>query len=361
MKQYQSLLTEILMYGDVTDEPRTQQRTIGITGTQREYDLREGYPLLTTKNVPLRLVIEELFWKLRGERNVKSLFDANVHIWDDNAFDRYLKNRGLNDEFPKNTQEWEAEFSRYKNRLSTQLPEVTDNIGDLGPVYGFQWRHWKDKNGNEVDQLEKLIDSITNNPGGRYHTLSSWNVGDLPEMALGPCPMWHQFSDYGEYLDLVMFQRSCDTFLGVPFNMAQDSALLHLVAKEVGLKPRKFAHHFGNLHIYLGVEPRSGFWTNKPKVQEFRERLSEISERIHYADLRDWYIKTAPPEDPVNEHKDHVPFVLTQLSKTPRDAPELIITKDVPLIEAIKMPAQEVMKVKNYKPHKWDARARMAA
>ena len=212
MRQYQELLKRILGHGDVQFEPRTQEYIIGISAWQSIYDLREGFPLITTKNVPQRLPFEELFWKARGERNVKSLFDREIHIWDANAFGNYLKRNNLQDRFPKHSPAWNEEFERYKERLKSDSRFAAD-AGDLGPVYGYQWRHGFKRDGKEIDQLRNLIDGIKKKPGLRYHILNSWNPADLPDMALGPCPFWHQFTVYGDKLDLTMVQRSCDVLL----------------------------------------------------------------------------------------------------------------------------------------------------
>lgn len=377
MKQYQDLLKGILSKGDVQFEPRTQEYILGLSSWQSVYDLRKGFPLITTKNVPPRLPFEELFWKLRGERNVKSLFDRDVHIWDANAFDRYLRENSLKDEFPKHSQEWNKEFEKYKQRLGDD-PEFAETAGDLGPVYGYQWRHWKrpvfvpgHAEGynwesdqwkiEEIDQLSNLLKGIKEKPGSRYHVLSSWNVGDLQDMALGPCPFWHQFTVYGENLDLTMVQRSCDVFLGVPFNIAQDSLLAHMVANETDLNPRLFNHNFVNVHAYLGVPPRSEFWIDEKNVKEFQERFEEIDEGSGYLDLNEWYLENAPEESQGNEKKDHIPFILEQLSKAPRESPFLEIKEEISLLDAIKRPVGEYVEVKNYEPHKWDSKANMAA
>ena len=360
MKQYHDLLKGILSKGDVQFEPRTEEYILGLSSWQSVYNLREGFPLITTKNVPPRLPFEELFWKLRGERNVKSLFDNNVHIWDANAFDRSLRENNLKDEFPKHSQEWNKKFEEYKQKLGDD-PKFAETAGDLGPVYGYQWRHWKKQNEEEVDQLSNLLKGIKEKPGSRYHVLSSWNVSDLQDMALGPCPFWHQFTVYGGNIDLTMIQRSCDVFLGVPFNIAQDSLLTHMVANETGLNPRFFNHHFVNVHAYLGVPPRSEFWTDKKNVKEFQGRFKEIEKETKYLDLKEWYLKNAPEESQGNERKDHIPFILEQLSKPTRTLPFLKIKEEISLFDAIKMPVGKYAEVKNYEPHKWDSKANMAA
>ncbi|MEX2017461.1 MAG: thymidylate synthase, partial [Candidatus Pacearchaeota archaeon] len=251
MRQYHELLKDILVNGDVQYDPRTEEQVLGISGHLSKYNMSEGFPLVTTKKVAPRLVFEELFWKMRGERNVKPLYDRKVHIWDGNAFDHYLKRHGLKGEVPKHTEKWEEEFKKYKEKIGNDS-EFAAVEGDMGPIYGYQWRHWKKQNGEEIDQLKKVLKGIKEKPGSRYHVMSAWNVGELEEMALGPCPFWHQFTVYGDNLDLHTVQRSCDVYLGVPFNIAQESALLYTVAKETGLKPRKFIHDYINVHIYLG-------------------------------------------------------------------------------------------------------------
>ena len=367
MKQYIGLLKEILGKGDIMYEPRTQEYILGLAGWQSIYDLRDGFPLMTTKNVPPRLPFEELFWKLRGERNVKGLFDRNIHIWDANAFDKYLRKNNLTDNFPKHSAEWNEEFEKYKTRLENETDFL--EAGDLGPVYGHQWRHWKKDNEEEIDQLSNLLKGIKEKPGSRYHLLSAWNVGDLSEMALGPCPMIHQFSVFGDNLDLNLYQRSCDVFLGVPFNIAQDSLLLHMVANETELKPRKFIHSYGNVHAYLGVPPRSDFWVSENNLKEFQEKFREIEDfqsfpidlSNEYLNFREWYLANAPEETPENEGKDHIPYILKQLSKSPKKLPSLKLKKDVALLDVMHMPAMDYVTIENYEPHKWDSKARMAS
>jgi thymidylate synthase len=355
MEQYHRLLREILENGNVQFEPRTEEFILGISGWQSHYDLSEGFPLVTTKNVPPRLPFEELFWKLKGERSVKSLFDKNVHIWDANAFQHYLKREGLEENISKHTEKWVDEFEKWKKKLITGKEN-----GDLGPVYGFQWRHWINKDGKEIDQLEKLIDGIREKPGSRYHILNAYNVGDLSEMALGPCPFWHQFTVYDDQLDLHMVQRSCDTFLGVPFNIAQDSLLLKMVAEETGLNARKFIHTTNNTHLYLGVPPRSNFWLESENVQEFQEKVKSVSERKEYKDVRNWYLSRTSEEDDINYGKDHIPDVLTQLAKRPRDLPKIGLNQ-TSIYDAIEKNVGNVVSVREYRPHRWKTNSIMAA
>lgn len=358
MKQYHDLLKDILINGDFQYDPRTEEYVLGISGHLSNYDLREGFPLVTTKKIPYRLVFEELFWKLRGERNIKSLFDRNVHIWDGNAFDHYLKRHNLKSKFPKHTKKWDKKFEWYKEKIAKN-PNFALVEGDLGPIYGYQWRHWKKKDGEEIDQLQNILKSLKEKPGSRYHIISAWNVGELEEMALGPCPFWHQFTVYGKNLDLHTVQRSCDVYIGVPFNIAQEAAFLHLVAKETGLNPRRFIHDYVNAHIYLGVPPRAKFFCDKRNLTEFKNKVRGIKDPEQYIELREWYINNAPPEEEKQKRKDHMPFVLEQLSKKPKKLPNIII-QDIPLFDLIKRPADKIIKIEGYEFCEWDSSARMA-
>ncbi len=360
MRQYLDLLKRILGHGDVMFEPRTQEYTIGISAWLSTYDLRKEFPLMTTKRIHQRLPFEELFWKLRGERNVKPLFDRDIHIWDANAFDNYLKRKGLKDKFPKHSPEWNAEFEKYKKRLKDDSDFAAD-AGDLGPVYGYQWRHGFSRDGEEIDQLKNLIEGIRKRPGSRYHVLCAWNPADLPDMALGPCPFWHQFTVYGDNIDLTMVQRSCDVYLGVPFNIAQDSLLTHMVARETGLNPRFFNHSYVNVHAYLGVPPRSDFWIIKDNVAEFQRKFRDVLSFDRYLELREWYLNNVAPESKDNQRKDHIPFILTQLSYLPNSLPFVRLNDSVGLFEAIEMPASQYAYLNSYDPHVWDAKATMAA
>lgn len=376
MRQYHDLLKRVLGEGEVQFEPRTREYIIGVSNAPvSTYNLDDGFPLVTTKNVPIRLPGEELLWKLRGERNVKPLVDKDVNIWTANAFDRYLVKNGLTEKFPKHSADWNREFEKYSRRIKTDA-DFAREAGDLGPVYGYQWRRWRkpvfvpghsvgsewnpqEWRVEEIDQLANLIKGIKEKPGSRYHILSAWNPADLGEMALGPCPFLHQFTVYGKNLDLTTVQRSADVFLGVPFNIAQDALLLQLIANETGLMPRKFSHIPINTHAYLGVPPRTDFWENPFNVEKFQNRFRKISERKQYLELREDYLVWARNESGEDKGKDHTPFILEQLSKEPRDLPKVNVT-DTPLLELIEMPIGEVITIKGYDPHKWNSKAVMA-
>lgn len=210
MKQYQQLLSKILADG-VVKEDRTGTGTKSIFGHQMRFDLSEGFPLLTTKKLHLRSIIHELLWFLQGDTNVKYLHDNGVHIWD----------------------EW------------------ADAQGDLGHIYGYQWRSWPDYDGGHIDQIREVVEQIRHNPNSRRLLVSAWNVADLGRMNLPPCHLLFQFYVAEGKLSLQLYQRSADTFLGVPFNIASYALLLMMTAQVCGLKPGEFIHTTGDTHLYL--------------------------------------------------------------------------------------------------------------
>ena len=211
MKQYLDLLQKVLQEG-VEREDRTGVGTRSIFGYQFRCDLQRGFPLLTTKRVFFKGVVEELLWFLEGNTNVKSLQERNIHIWD----------------------AWANEE------------------GELGPIYGFQWRNWRDANSEEgIDQIDQVIQGIREQPYSRRHIVSAWNVADIHKMALPPCHLLFQFYVANGRLSCQLYQRSADVFLGVPFNIASYSLLTLMVAQVTGLQPGEFIHTFGDVHLYL--------------------------------------------------------------------------------------------------------------
>ena len=209
MRQYLDLVQHILDNG-VLKQDRTGTGTKSIFGYQMRFNLAEGFPLVTTKKVHLKSIIYELLWFIKGETNISYLTEHGVHIWD----------------------EW------------------ADENGDLGPVYGKQWRSWGSTDGSSIDQLQQIINLIRSNPDSRRLVISAWNVGQLPEMALPPCHCLFQFNVSGNKLSCQLYQRSADVFLGVPFNIASYALLTLMVAQVCGLEPGEFIHTFGDNHIY---------------------------------------------------------------------------------------------------------------
>ncbi|MBX9769091.1 MAG: thymidylate synthase [Bdellovibrionales bacterium] len=209
MKQYHELMEHILNFGE-SREDRTGTGTLGVFGYQSRYDLGQGFPLVTTKKLHLKSIIHELLWFLSGDTNVKYLQDNKVRIWD----------------------EW------------------ADENGELGPVYGKQWRSWETANGKTVDQISKVVEEIKMNPNSRRLIVSAWNVGDIQSMALPPCHTLFQFHVQNKRLSLQLYQRSADVFLGVPFNIASYALLLMMVAHVTDLSPGTFVHTLGDAHLY---------------------------------------------------------------------------------------------------------------
>lgn len=210
MKQYLDLLNRIVTEGTEKSD-RTGTGTISVFGHQMRFDLRDGFPLLTTKKLHFKSIVYELLWFLSGNTNVKYLQEHGVRIWN----------------------EW------------------ADENGDLGHIYGYQWRSWPDYNGGYIDQIAKVVDDIKNNPDSRRIIVSSWNVADLDNMNLPPCHLLFQFYVADGRLSLQLYQRSADTFLGVPFNIASYALLLMMMAQVTGLEPGEFVHTTGDTHIYL--------------------------------------------------------------------------------------------------------------
>lgn len=203
------MLRHILENG-VDKGDRTGTGTRSVFGYQMRFDLSEGFPVVTTKKLHLRSIIHELLWFLKGDTNIKYLKDHGVRIWD----------------------EW------------------ADENGDLGPVYGYQWRHWPDGKGGTIDQITKVVESIKNNPNSRRHIVSAWNVADVDHMALPPCHTMFQFYVANGKLSCQLYQRSADVFLGVPFNIASYALLVLMIAQVCDLEPGEFVHTFGDAHLY---------------------------------------------------------------------------------------------------------------
>ncbi|AUF83541.1 thymidylate synthase [Mesoplasma syrphidae] len=235
MKQYLNLLQDVLEHGEVRQD-RTGTGTLSKFGMQARYDLRQGFPVVTTKKVFFKAIVHEILWFISGDTNIKYLVDNGVNIWNEWPYANYQKS----DSFKGETLE---EFiEKIKSDATFAL-----RYGDLGPVYGKQWRNF-----NGIDQFNKLLSQLKNNPNSRRHIVSAWNPVEVEDMLLPPCHSLFQLyvSEEG-FLDLQLYQRSGDLFLGIPFNIASYALLLELIAKECDLKPRYFIHTIGDAHIYL--------------------------------------------------------------------------------------------------------------
>lgn len=281
MQQYLDLCRHVLEHGEKRED-RTGTGTISTFGYQMRFDLTKGFPLLTTKKVFYRGIFEELLWFLSGNTNIKPLVDKKVGIWNEWPYDKYSKSP----DFKGETLEEFIEKIRDDQ-------EFADKYGNLGPVYGKQWRDF-----NGVDQISQLIEGIKNNPFSRRHLVVAYNPSEVKDMALPPCHSLFQFyvSADGKKLSCQLYQRSGDVFLGVPFNIASYSLLLAMVAQVCDLEPYEFIHTFGDVHIYLN-------------------HLDQINE---------------------------------QLSRTPRPLPKLVLNKDIKNIFDFKY---EDIKIEDYDPY----------
>lgn len=250
MQQYLDLLKTIMERG-VDKQDRTGTGTRNIFGYQMRFDLSKNFPLLTTKKMALRSIIYELLWFIKGDNNLKYLAENNVHIWDEWPFKSYLQ-RTMQPVPPVNSEEWKNQMAAFVEKVRTDETFAKD-YGNLGPIYGYQWRSWPAPNGEHIDQLARVIEQIKNNPNSRRMIVSAWNVADIDEMAkagLPPCHCLFQFYVAEGKLSCQLYQRSADTFLGVPFNIASYSLLTMMTAQVAGLKPGEFVHTLGDAHIY---------------------------------------------------------------------------------------------------------------
>lgn len=268
MKQYLDFLKHILEQGS-NKHDRTNTGTISTFGYQMRFDLQKGFPLLTTKKVHLKSIIHELLWFIKGDTNIKYLVDRDVRIWNEWPFQKYQHSIDYKQE----------SIDEFVLKIKND-EEFAKKWGDLGPVYGHQWRNFSSKT-REVDQLGKVIEEIKTNPHSRRLIINSWQAADIDEMALPPCHLLFQFYVQNKQLSCQLYQRSADAFLGVPFNIASYALLTMMVAKVCGLDPKEFVHTIGDAHIY----------------------------------------------------QDHLEQVALQLTREPRDLPKMIIKRDVRSID----------------------------
>lgn len=304
MQQYLDLLQHVLDKGQKKSD-RTGVGTISVFGYQSRYDLRESFPILTTKRVAFGLVKSELLWFLRGDTNIKYLLEHNNHIWDEWAFQRYVDSTsytgpdmtdfGLRAEKdPDFNEVYQTELKKFQEKVLAD-DAFAKEYGDLGDVYGKQWRSWAKRDGGTIDQIQNVIEGLKINPDSRRHIVTAWNPEDVPHAALPPCHNMFQFYVADGKISCQLYQRSADIFLGVPFNISSYSLLTHLIAREVGLEVGEFVHTLGDAHIYL----------------------------------------------------NHLDAVQTQLEREPKSLPQLVIEGNAP-IDQIK---NEQIYLTNYAPH----------
>nr|WP_279291400.1 thymidylate synthase [Enterococcus cecorum] len=288
---------KVLNEGHIKND-RTNTGTKSIFGHQMRFDLAAGFPLLTTKRVPLGLIKSELLWFLKGDTNIRFLLAHNNHIWDEWAFKNYVESpdyqgpdmtdfgrRCLVDE--AFNQVYQAQLADFCQRILTD-DAFAQKFGDLGKVYGYQWRHWQTSRGEVIDQISDVIEQIKNTPDSRRLIVSAWNPEDIPSMALPPCHTLFQFYVADGRLSCQLYQRSGDVFLGVPFNIASYALLTHLIAHQTGLQVGEFIHTLGDAHLYsnhfeqmqeqLSRMPRAlpKLWLNPDKKDIFDFTMEDI-------------------------------------------------------------------------------------
>jgi len=302
---YLQLLKDCLEKGE-RKEDRTGTGTISMFGYQMRFPLAEGFPLLTTKRVPFKLVASELLWFIKGDTNIKYLLQNNNNIWNEWAFKRWVEsseyngpdmtNFGLRSQSDEQfARSYEEQLAIFKERVLNE-DEFAAKYGELGDVYGKQWRAWRTTQNDVIDQLADVIHTIKNNPDSRRMIVSAWNPEDIPSMALPPCHTMFQFYVSGGKLSCQLYQRSGDIFLGIPFNIASYALLTHLIAHECGLEVGDFIHTLGDAHIYL----------------------------------------------------NHVEQIQTQLSREPRALPKLVLNTDKTSVFDIEL---EDLAIEGYDPH----------
>ncbi|EDJ0212750.1 thymidylate synthase [Listeria monocytogenes] len=277
MKQYLDLEKYVLENGTQKGD-RTGTGTISTFGYQMRFDLQEGFPIMTTKRVPFKLVVSELLWFLHGDTNIRYLLQHNNNIWNEWAFERFVKSDdykgedmtdfGLRAERdPAFKEVYQAEMEKFKTRI-LEDEAFANKYGELGNIYGKQWREWKTSQGETIDQLADLIEMIKMNPNSRRLIVSAWNPEDIPNMALPPCHSLFQFYVADGKLSCQLYQRSADIFLGVPFNIASYALLTHLIAREVGLEVGEFIHTMGDAHLYNN------------HIEQVKEQLSRTPHKL---------------------------------------------------------------------------------
>ena len=274
MKQYLDLCKHVLETGTKKGD-RTGTGTISVFGYQMRFDLNEGFPLMTTKKTAFRLISSELLWFLKGDTNVKTLIEERNPIWDEWAFEQWVKSaeysgpdmtdfgrRAPKD--PEFAAFYETEMAAFKKRVVEEA-DFAAKYADLGPVYGKQWRSWTTGT-DSIDQIANLIHGLKNNPDSRRHIVTAWNPSEVEDMALPPCHAMFQFYVAEGKLSCQLYQRSADIFLGVPFNIASYALLVHLIARECGLGVGEFIHTLGDAHIYANhIDQVNEQLTREPK------------------------------------------------------------------------------------------------
>ena len=325
---------------------------ISLFGYQTDYDLTKGMPLATTKYLFRRQATEELLWFMKGDTNIKPLEDKDVKVWRGNAFEYNLpgmiRESILPGDIVKYSSDWDDAMIMYGDMIREDRDGFAEQFGDSGPIYPEQWRRWakynkvsnqikidgkfqdiytRDPNG--IDQLANMIEGLKKKPQGKKHIVSAWNPADVPKMSLPPCHVLYQAScDENGGLELHLYQRSSDMFLGVPFNDLQYSYLTAIIANEIGGFPKRLIHSFGDTHFYTGLGNRTPWY--RENIEELKKRVSDERPSGDFSGTLEWIDKNAPkdidnPDSPSEERYDHVTAILEQASNQPLPSPQLKI------------------------------------
>lgn len=306
MRQYLDQLRQILEHGD-KKEDRTGVGTMSIFGMQARYDLRNGFPLVTTKKVNYKNIVVELLWFLRGDTNIRYLVEHGVNIWNEWAFQVYLEEHKLVERFPRYSETWKTEMATFVSKLKDDA-EFAKQWGELGPIYGKQWRRWQAVSGEEIDQIANILDLIRNDSTSRRIIVSGWNVGEIQELirhhhhAPPPCHTLFQFMVVNGRLDLQLYQRSADMALGVPYNIASYATLLAIIAQECNLEPGVFVHTMGDAHIYSN------------HMEGVRQQLDREPYPLPKLTIAKKPMAELGPDDFVIEHYQCHPFIKFQIA-----------------------------------------------
>lgn len=357
---------------------------ISLFGYQNSYDLTKGFPLVTTKQMPAKSksMFTELLWFLKGDTNIEYLEKNKSPVWRSDTFQHNLNKLVKEGIYPsglvKYSPEWHEALNDYGERVGSDY-DFAQKFGDAGPIYPKQWRRWskfsqvkggdkqlyiKGDNGEfmpikgkayqekEIDQVQNMINGLKKKPTGKKHILTGWNVSDIKDMSLPPCHLLFQATANGHgELEMQLYQRSCDSFLGVPFNIAQYAALTQIIAKEANMVPKKFVHTFGDAHFYTAIGDRTKWYEeNFEKFQNKVRNAVNIENRTgdkgEYLEIIDW-INNNAPKDGIIEKYDHVTGILEQLSNDSFEKCTLeIANKSFDQLEL------EDFEIKNYKSHK---------
>jgi len=322
---------------------RTGIDTISRFGHQTEYDLSEGFPLLTTKAVRIDSIIHELIWFLRGDTNIRYLVNNGVPIWNANAFQHYLRGQGRDKVLKPYSPEWKTELKDYIARIATDDAFAREH-GNLGDVYGAKWRRWRTSDGKTIDQLGDVVEMLRRTPNSRRLVVSAWDPTEVSFTALPPCHILFHLNTRGNYLDLFLYQRSCDMFLGVPFNIASYAMLTQILAQQADLKPGLFVHSLGDAHFYCGAHERGALYGSN--LDSLKARVSSVRERQGFLDVLNWVNQNAPKEGDDLKGQDHVTAILEQLAREPRELPRMHIAR-----KPFDQLAFEDFALENYEPH----------